>query len=148
MQGGDCKVHSLGPRIGAKGMRNQTPKGTLGCLTTVAVVIVLVAYSTTGSLNPLTVFASHSLLAKISVTVLGVLLGFSLLQMLSVYLLTKSVEIQAGRPAEDVVCPGCGLPLIMYASSHGMPITCPKCRTQWHNGPACYNKDKPSARTV
>ena len=119
------------------------PKATYGCLTTIGVVILLVVYSTTGSINPLAVYASHSLLAKITVTVLAILLGFSLLQMLSMYLMRKSVELQAGKPAEDVICRGCGNPLISYASSHGPPIVCPKCKAPWHNGPVCYNKGMP-----
>lgn len=130
-------------------MTNQvSPKATVGCLTIIVIVILLASYLATASLNPLAVYASNSILAKIIVTVLAGLLAISLLQMLANYMLRKSVEIGTDKPAEDLICPGCGLPLIQYISSHGMPIRCPspKCMRWWHNGPACYNKGMPHAR--
>ena len=122
------------------------PKVTFGCLAIIAVVIFLVSFLAAGSLNPLDVYASDSILAKIIVTILAGILVISLLQMLAVYMLRKSVEIGTGKPAEDLICPGCGLQLMQYAGSHGVPIRCPTCKVSWHDGPACYNKGMPKAR--
>lgn len=125
-------------------MMNQVnPKATLGCLITIVIVIFLVVYSTTASLNPLAVYMSDSILAKVVVTILAGLLAISLLQLLANYTLRKSIELGTGKPAEDLICPGCGLPLIQYMSSHGMPVKCAKCGRSWHSGPACFNRGLP-----
>jgi hypothetical protein len=130
---------------GDEGMNKVNPKAQVGCFILLAIVILLVSYLTVKSLNPLAVYASDNILAKIIVTVLALLLTASLLQTLSVYVMRKSVEIGAGKPAEDVICPGCGHPLIDFISSHGLPLQCPNCKKLWHNGPACYNKGMPHA---
>lgn len=124
------------------------PKVTFGCLTAIVIVILLVSYLATASLNPLAVYASDSILAKIIVTVLAGLLAISLLQLLGLSLVSKSIEKKAHKRSDDVICPGCGLPLIQYSSSHGPPIACPKCENYWHNGPACYNKGMAHAMIV
>lgn len=125
-------------------MGNQAnPKAQVGCLVILAILIPVVSYLASSSLNPLAVYASGSILAKIITSLLAVLLAFSLLQMLFVYMVRKSVEIGAHRPAEDVICRGCGLPLLRFSSSHGAPIQCPNCKKYWHYGPACFNKDLP-----
>jgi hypothetical protein len=127
------------------------PKAAFGCMTTLVIIMVLVVFWTTGSLNPLAIYDSGSLLAKICFTVLAALLGFSLLQLFGIYVVNKSVAMRAGKPAEDVICPGCGLPLLKFVSSHGMPIACPNsdCPTpEWHNGHMCYNKGMPKATIV
>ncbi len=128
----------------SESMNSQVnPKVTFGCFTIIIIVILLVAYQTTASLNPLAVYKSDNILAKIIVSLLAVLLASSLLQMLFVYMVRKSVEMGAHRPAQDVICPGCGLPLLQFSSSHGAPFQCPNCKKYWHYGPACYNKDLP-----
>lgn len=81
-KGGECKS-----------MNSQAnPKVTFGCLTAIVIVILLVSYLATASLNPLAVYASDSILAKIIVTVLAGLLAISLLQLLGLSLVSKSIE--------------------------------------------------------
>lgn len=123
-------------------------KAGVGCLAIYVIVILLVSYLAAGSLNPLAVYASDSILAKIIVSLLAVLLAISLLLRLYSYMVRKGVEIGTSKPAEDAICPGCGLPLIQFMGSHGAPIRCLKCGKMWHNGPACYNKDMPRATIV
>jgi len=128
-------------------MSNQvSPKTTTGCLAILAIVILSISYLATSSFNPLTVYSSDSLLTKIVVSLLGILLATSLLQLFAAYMMRKYVAMGAIQPPADVICPGCGLPLIHYISSHGMPIQCPVCKKFWHNGPACYNKNMPRPR--
>jgi hypothetical protein len=127
-------------------MNNQvSPKAGVGCLAILAIVILLISFLTAGSLNPLSVYTSGSILAVIIVSVLGFLLASLLVQLIMRYLVEKYIESGAHKPAEDVICPGCGHPLIQFSGSHGMPIRClnPRCGKWWHNGPACYNKDMP-----
>lgn len=123
------------------------PKATFGCLALLAIVILLVSYLATRSLNPLAVYTSDNILAKIIVSAIAILLlallVTSLLQLLGLSMMRKTIERGTGKRAEDVICPGCGLPLIQYIGSHGMPKQCPQCRKWWHNGPACYKKDLP-----
>ena len=130
-------------------MNNQiNPKARIGYLALLVVVILLISYLAAGSFNPLDVYSSGSIFAKIIVSLFLVLLAISLLQQIVSYVIRKSVEVGTGEKAEDVICPGCGFPLIQFISSHGMPIRCPKCGEWWHNGPACYNKGMPHAKIV
>lgn len=124
------------------------PKAAIGCLATIAIAVLIVSYHATASFNPLAVYTSGSIWAKIVVSLLAFLLATSLTQLLVGWLMRKFVEIGTHKPAEDVICPGCGLPLVQYISSHGVPIRCPKCGRFWHNGPACYNKDMPKAKIM
>lgn len=125
-------------------------KATIGCLSILIVVILLVTYFTTASFVPFAVYGSNSILAKIIVSLFAVLMIVILTQFfmycLMIYGIEKVVERKTGERARDVVCPGCGLPLIQFMGSHGVPIVCPICPTAWHNGPACYNKGKPNPR--
>jgi hypothetical protein len=122
-----------------------TPKTLVGSFVAVAVLLLLVSYLLTQSLNPLAVYASNSILAKIIVSLLLAWLALTLLSLLSVIGMRKAVAIGGGQPADDVRCPGCTLPLFQYAGSHGQPIQCIKCGIWWHRGPACYNKGMPHA---
>ncbi len=117
-----------------------TPKAALGCLTVLIVVTLVATYVATSSLNPLAVYSSHSIVAKIIVSLSGLYLVLALFALLGVRLMRFYIGITAGKPADDILCPGCGLPLMPFVSSHGQPLLCPKCRTWWHNGPACYSK--------
>jgi len=122
------------------------PKGTAGCLTVIIVAILIITVVTTGSINPLFVYTSKSLLAKIVISILSLLVATSLLSLIGSFLMNKAVEVGTGKRAEDLICPGCGLPLMQFVSSHGTPIKCPKCLKIWHDGPACYNKDMPKPK--
>jgi hypothetical protein len=122
-------------------------KTQIGCLVMLAIVILFTSYLATASLNPLVAYTSDNVLAKIIVIVLSVLLGISLIQIIysniALYMVRKSIQITTGKSAEDVICPGDGLPLIQFMGSHGLPVRCPNCKKWWHNGPACYNKGMP-----
>jgi hypothetical protein len=124
-----------------------TPKATAGCLVVLAIVILVMTFVTTASLNPLAVYASSSIWAKILVSLLAALLVASLIQAVFWYLLRKQIEVTTGKRADDVICPGDGLPLLQYSFSHGVPVRCPTCGTWWHSGPACYRKDVPRSGT-
>jgi hypothetical protein len=115
-------------------------KVTLGCLTCMVVAMVVVTYLASSSVNPLAVYSSESIVAKVIVSVLLLLVLTSLLQSLTVAMNRWMIRSTTGKPADDVICPGCGLPLLPYQGSHGVVIICPKCRLPWHNGPACYSK--------
>ena len=120
----------------------------VGCLTTLVVIILLVSYLTTGKLNPLSVYTSKSILAIIIVSLLTSLLIFSLGSQFFMYLIRKQVEITSHQPAENVICPGCGDPLMAYIALRGVPIVCPVCKRSWHNGKNCYNRGMPHETIV
>jgi hypothetical protein len=123
-----------------------SPKTTAGCLTVIVVAILVITFMTTGFINPLAVYTSNSLLTKIVVSLLLLLVATSLVSLLSNLFLNKVVEAATGKRAEDLICPGCGLPLMQYLGSHGTPIQCPKCQKYWHDGPACYNQGMPKPK--
>lgn len=123
-------------------------KTLVGCSVVFLISILWITYVVTSSLNPFTVFASKNVFAKIIVALLILLIGSGILQLLTSSLMRWSVGRTAHRPAEDVICPGCGLPLIQFVGSHGTPIPCPKCRILWHDGPACYRKDLQQKMTM
>jgi ribosomal protein L37AE/L43A len=129
-------------------MYNQFPKATGGCLTIIAISLLFITYLGSGSFNPLSIYTSGSISAKIIVSFLAFLFVSLLMQILGNFFIRKSVEIGEDERAEDVICPGCGKPLIKYSSSHGLPIRCPKCLKSWHNGPSCYNKGMSRSRIV
>src|SRR4029077_5546865 len=134
---------SVGPprRNGGNDMNQQvSPKATAGCLVVIAFLLPVVSYSIAGSLNPLDVYGGKGTVAKIFISVLAVLLTLGLLQLVQLWLMRKVIGGMAHRPAEDVRCPGCGLPLLLYIGSHGMPVLCHECKRFWHNGPGCYNR--------
>lgn len=106
-------------------------------------MILLVSYLTSGSLNPLDAYATQNVLSKILIIILSVSIFGTFLTMLFTFSMKKMITIKSGKRAEDVICPGCGLPLLQYAGSHGDPILCPVCQKFWHNGPVCYNKGMP-----
>jgi len=126
-------------------MASQITKAALTSIMILLTLILVVTYIATSSFNPLDVYSSHSLAAKIIVSLLGLSLCVRLVIFLQVGLLRIYIYATAKRPPDDVICPGCGNPLMKFAGSHGMPIMCPQphCHTWWHNGPACYSKDLP-----
>ena len=115
-------------------------KVALGCLTSMCVVMVVVTYLASSSVNPLAVYSSKSIAARIIVSVLALIVLASLLQYLAILMNRWLIRRTTGRSPDDAICPGCGLPLLPYQGSHGVVIICPKCRLPWHNGPACYSK--------
>jgi hypothetical protein len=123
-------------------MSQVNTKAALTSLVVLSILILVVTYLATSSLNPLAVYSSSSTAAKIVVSLLGLLLLTGLVQLLSLALVRWQIRIMAKKPVDDVICPGCGLPLWAYMSSHGQPIMClnPRCHSWWHNGPACYSK--------
>ena len=115
-------------------------RAQFGCLTIVIIGAFVVTYMTTSSLNPFDVYSSDSIFAKIIVSFAIFQILLSIFMFIQIYSLRCYVRTFSGKPADDVICMGCGLPLIAYMGSHGRPIACPKCGTLWHNGPACYSK--------
>jgi hypothetical protein len=115
-------------------------KAVMGCLGVLTVGLLLVTYLSTSSLNPVGVFSSRSLTAKIVVALLGLLIASALLRWVSLHLFRQTLRVMTGKPAGDVLCHACGLPLMQYAGSHGFPMPCPRCRQWYHMGPACYAK--------
>lgn len=122
-------------------------RSQLGCLAILAILVLAVTYFAVASFNPLAVYGSESMLPKIVISLLGIFMAYQLVALLSSYALRKSVAMATGRPAEDAICAGCGLPLIQFAGSHGAPMPCPQCKRWWHYGPACYNRDMPQTKT-
>jgi uncharacterized membrane protein len=123
-------------------MSQGNTKAALTSLVVLSILILVVTYLATSSLNPLGVYSSGSTAAKIIVSLLGLLLLTGLVQLFTLALVRWQICITAKKPVDDVICPGCGLPLWAYMSSHGRPIMCPNrhCLLWWHNGPACYSK--------
>jgi len=119
-------------------------KSSFGCITFLLIAMVVVSYRTTKSLNPLAVYSSGGIISKILVSLIAILIGASLVQMAFAALLRTMVRIGGNaRQADDVYCPGCGLPLIKFMSAYGPPVLCVQCKRVWHNGPSCFNKDLP-----
>ena len=129
-------------------MNQVNPKATAGCLVVIAALLPVVSYWTVGSPNPLAVYGTKGTFAKILISVLAAWLALGLLQLFQLWLMRKMIGGMANRPAEDVICPGCGLPLLQFIGSHGMPVICPQCKRFWHNGPACYNRGMPQAKVA
>ncbi len=121
----------------------MSTKPRVGCLVALSIMMLVVSYLASSSLNPLAVYTSDSILAKIIMSLLALVLGGGLLQLLVLYFTEKAIETTTHKPALDAICPGCGLPLIQFIGSHGAPIICPRCGLWFHNGPACFNKDLP-----
>ena len=120
-----------------------TPKRFLGCLTAMAVLALLLSFAFVRSFNPWRVYTSGGLGAKIVMTVIALYFAFVLMQFLSLSMTRIFIAKAANRPADDLVCPGCGKPLMAFAGVYRMPTPCPLCRTWWHGGPACYDKGRP-----
>lgn len=124
------------------------PRAALGCLPVILVAMVIAALITASSFNPFAVYSSDSATGK---AIVSLLLGFVVLVLLQLLMwgaVRKQVSLTSHRRADDVVCPGCGNPLLTFTSAYGFPITCPKCRRSWHNGPVCYNRDRPQPRIM
>lgn len=115
-------------------------KGSLGCLTVMVVLLLVTAYVATGRLNPIAVFSAKGIFGKVVVSVSLVVIGAVLLQAFAQFFLRFQIRLTSGKSADDLICLGCGQPLMPFISSHGLPIYCPQCRTWWHNGLACYSK--------
>lgn len=117
------------------------PRASLGCLVVLIAVLIATAWFSVSSPNPLLVYKSGGIAAKIVISIVAVLLASTLLQLLYMTFLTWVISRSSKRPAEDVICPGCGNPLLRFISSHGVPVGCPRCERWWHAGPVCYDKD-------
>lgn len=129
---------------GREGLR----KGLIALLVIVAFVIA-VSLISVGSANPVQVYEYGGWISKVSVTLLALVGTALLMNLFFAYLIVRSVENISGIPAEDVICPGCGNPLLRFMGSHGIPIFCPnsECPQRvWHNGPMCYNKSMEQPR--
>ena len=75
-------------------------------------LILLISYLTSGSLNPLDAFATQNILIKILIIIFTTAIFFTFLALLSTFSVKKMITIKSGKRAEDVICPGCGLPLL------------------------------------
>jgi hypothetical protein len=122
-------------------MNQYTDRGMqLGCLGTVLAIIAAITYLATSSLNPLAVLDSDNMLAKVVVILLLVMFVLGCLQQLLIGAQIWNISRTSGRRAADLTCPGCGLPLLKFAGSHGQPAQCTTCQTWWHAGPMCFRK--------
>ena len=122
-------------------MNQYTDRGMqLGCLATVLAIIAAVTFLATSSLNPLTVLNSDNMVAKIIVILLLVMFVLGCLQQLLIGAQIWRISRTSGRRATDLTCPGCGLPLLKFAGSHGQPTQCAHCSQWWHAGPMCFRK--------
>lgn len=103
----------------------------LGCSAFWTVVFaILVSYLAVGSLNPLAVFATNNLIAKILVGILGASLVLNVLGVLAL-----------GLVPEDAVCgdPDCGKSVRAYMLVYGGFMVCPICHT-WYHG-TCWKRN-------
>lgn len=125
---------------------NPSAGPKLGCLVALVVLILAASYLSVSSLNPLDVYISDSIIAKSAVSVFGALLALGAIQYVLGTLLRGWIRRSSGKPAEDVRCPGCELPLLPYVSSHGIPVICPSCKRFWHVN--CYRKEWPPDRRL
>lgn len=111
-------------------------------------LLALVAVLSAGSANPLDVYGSGSVPGIVLASLLLLGIGSTLLQFAVQSVVLRAVEKQAGMPAQNVICPGCGNPLVRFIGSHGLPILCRECGGMWHNGPACYNAGMPRGKIL
>lgn len=124
------------------------PRAVVAWIIILALFALLVSYLSARSLNPASVYGSHSLAAKVAVSVAGVMIALGLLGLLLYWAAVSFISKTAGIPAGDVICGSCGLPLMKFAGSYGWPMRCPGCKTWWHNGPNCYRKGAEGKRIV
>jgi hypothetical protein len=135
----------------ASAQHRAADKARGGCAIAAIVVMLVVASLTTASLNPLAVYQTDNLLAKVVVSILGALAGLWLLGILvarvsthiQVAGLRKSVEVGTGRPARQAICPSCGLSVFQRMDTLGLPIVCHSCQVAWHDGAKCYRRGMP-----
>jgi hypothetical protein len=144
--------------------RQKSIKAKWGCSIALLIVILLMVYLTTASLNPLDVYNTDNMLAKAIISVLAGLLAILFLPLLSMYIkrlfnpnfdpnfdifgMRKSVEIGTGRPAKSAICPSCGLSVFLNNDTLGLPIVCHTCHVAWHDGPKCYRKGMPPSNDI
>jgi hypothetical protein len=120
-----------------------TPRYFLGCLTALAVAAALLSWLFVSSFNPWRVYTTDGIAGKIVVTVLAIMFAGMLLQFVALSITRAVVSKTANRPADDLICIGCGQPLMAFAGAFGPPYPCPSCRRWWHAGPNCYDKGRP-----
>ncbi|HKC62646.1 MAG TPA: hypothetical protein VKB86_03365 [Pyrinomonadaceae bacterium] len=134
------------------GQRNATNKARWGCFILILVAIMMVVYLVTASLNPLAVYRTSNILAKVIVSILAGLLALLFLQMFSQnfvnYIMRKSVERGTSRSADQAICSSCGLSVFLNKDTLGLPIVCHTCHVAWHDGPECYRKGMPLSNAM
>lgn len=96
-----------------------------------AIIVLVIAYLGTGSLNPIEVFRGDSLLLKV---LEGVFLFFFAAGFLHLLII---------RALRDKVCNKCGKPLLAYADVSGKPLRCNYCGQWYHTH--CLRADGGSA---
>jgi hypothetical protein len=112
-------------------------------------LVLLTTRLTTGSFNPVAVYRSGNAFAMVVVSLLGAFVVAGLLGLLGRAAARKAISAASGgQPAEDVICPGCGQPLLRFVGSHGNVVRCVRCRRLWHNGPACFRRGAVRARLL
>jgi len=104
----------------------------LGCTIILVIVILVVCYTSTGSLNPLDVYTQGSTAAKVAVSVIAVVASLGFLQALLVAGVRGNIRKTTGMPPDNVRCEGCHNPLLAFTGIHGQPIICPNCNKWWH----------------
>lgn len=129
-------------------MNLSSPKQPLGCMAVMLVAVFAISYGSTRSLNPVTVYTSGGILAKIFVSLLALFIIGIAMQLIGYLSMRAVIARTSHKAADDVICPGCGHALVPFISSHGAPIRCPLCRTWWHNGPACFHRDSPGKQRM
>jgi len=105
-----------------------------------ALIGLVVGDVTAHSLNPFSVYQSHSLAGKIVVSAAVFFVAVGLLGLLQYWAGVTFITRTAKKRASDVICPGCGLALLRFAAVYGQPTLCPVCKSWWHRGPNCYKK--------
>jgi hypothetical protein len=113
-----------------------------------ALIGLVVGGLTAHSLNPFSVYASHSLIGKIVVSAAIFFVAAGLLGLLQYWALVAFITKTAKKRASDVICPGCGHALLRFMAVYGKPVICPRCKSWWHYGLNCYKKGAADRRMV
>jgi hypothetical protein len=113
-----------------------------------ALIGLVVGGLTAHSLNPFSVYASHSLIGIIVVSAAIFFVAAGLLGLLQYWAAVTFITKTTKKQASDVICPGCGLALLRFMAVYGKPVICPGCKSWWHGGPNCYKKGAADKRIV
>lgn len=120
----------------------MSPDPRVKLATAIAVLATLslgVSYAVSGSLNPIETFEVASTFELVVLAILCVLLFFSVVQFLFMYLLIWKIENDTGRAFDDVYCKFCDEKIFGSEKIVKLSSQCPHCLKWVHM--ACWKKN-------
>ena len=128
----------------------QSRNVNFGCLFVLAVIGLVVAYKSTGSLNPMEVYQTGGLAAKIVVSALAAFVAiafaaimFNLIAQAMIVAQIRLSLIGKDVDPKDLNCPSSkvcmGKNLLKFMGPYGFPVQCLPGREWWHQ--QCFTQE-------